>query len=229
MRHYHVKFFFLFILFQWSLTSFGQCTPCDDPAPVGIVDYNSARISILSGGNLEFSFQNISDYENGVTLLNKTVIGISICDCSSEVGTDPIANSSITGWDLYFDTDDNQLTGSNPANTLPLCFLEAEATIRSGLAGVNVTGRQALEQEGSPATPIATESTDPLTISDRFWSSDQLNISYYLAVPPTNAICTGSGNTFPLINQGNIVGDFYTATISFTLVPRCTACIDVSY
>lgn len=208
----------------------GQCTPCEDPAPVGVVDYNSARISILSGGSVDFNFLNIEDYKSGITLNNYTVLGITICNCNSSAGADPVAGSNITGWDLYMDTDDTEFTGSDPVNTLPLCFMEAEATIRSGMAGagVNVTGRQTLAVEGA-ADRIAFDDVAPATITDRFWSTDQVNISYYFAVPPTNVTCTGIGRTFPLINDGALVGDYYTASISFTLVPRCAVCIDVAY
>jgi hypothetical protein len=226
------------LIFSWIvlflLTSLGlnkvlaQCTPCNDPAPMGIVDYNSARISILSGGVIEFNFLNINDYKNGITLTNKTVLGISICNCDSEFGADPVAGSSITGWDLYFDTDDAVIQGSNPANTLPLCFIEAEADVRAGMVGVLFNGRQPLNNEGLPPLPLASEDVAPLTIPDRFWTTDQLNISYYLAVPPTNADCDGIGQFFPLIDSP-VSGDYYTVSVSFTLVPRCATCIDTSY
>jgi hypothetical protein len=213
-----------FIIYSNQL--FSQCSPCSDPPPLGVIDYNSARLSLLTGSNLNFNFSSLNDYKNGITLEDFTVLGITICDCTSEIGADPVAGSTITGWDLYMDTDEPFLNGS-PGNTLPLCFLEAEASTRNGLVGVNYTGRQTLRQHGS-SDRIAFDDSSPFTISNRFWASDQMNISYYLAVPPTNADCIADGYFFPLINS-NVIPDYYTITISFTLVPRCTACVDTHY
>lgn len=221
-----LNYVFLLVLGFFPQFAFAQCTPCNDPAPVGIIDYNSARISILSGGNVEFNFLNLNDYKAGKTLTNKTVLGISICDCNSTAGADPIANSGITGWDLYFDTDDTEFVGSDPANTLDLCFLEAQATIRNGLVGIITNGFQVLDQEGSPPLPLASEDVNPAIIAAKVWSTDQLNITYRFA-SEFNVSCL-PGQAFPLINSP-VVGDYYTVTVSFTLVPRCGACFDTAY
>ena len=156
---------------------------------------------------------------------------ITICNCDADEGTGTIAGTDITGWDLYFDTDDADFQGSDAGNTIPLCFLEAEASNRMGLppsGTITYNGRQPLDQEGTPTTPLVSEDVDPATISDRIWSSHQVNISYYFAVPPTNATCTGLGESFPLINSPK-TGDYYTASVSFTLVPRCASCTDTAY
>jgi hypothetical protein len=194
---------------------------------LGIIDYNSARISLLTGGNLNFNFLNLNEYKNGITLENYTVLGITICDCASEMGADPVAGSTITGWDLYIDTDEPFLTGSIPGNFIPLCFLEAEASTRNGLIGVNYTGRQVLRQHGN-SERIAFDDNTPFSIDSRFWTNDQMNISYFLAVPPTNADCIADNIYFPIINS-SVIPDYYTITISFTLVPRCTSCVDTHY
>lgn len=224
------KILFLSLLILLSINIYSQCAPC---AGVGLaVDYNSARISMLTANSLSFEFLSLEDYENGKTLTNATVIGLNICDCNTEA---TVANSTITGWELYFDTDDAAFTGLNPANTIPLCFLEAEASDRNNPGTLSLTsaditynGRQPLDQEGVPTTPLVSEDVSPATIANREWSSHQLNISYYFAVLPTNATCTGLGESFPLINSPKN-GDYYTATVSFTLVPVCGSCIDPAY
>lgn len=205
-----------------------QCRPCNDPnfpVPDGIIDYNAAAISIISGGQIEFGFLNIQNYRNGVTITNGTILGITVCDCASEFGADPVANSSITGWELYFDTDDASIQGTSAANTLPLCLIEAEASTRIGMAGVVYNGRQPLNTQGLPPTPIAQEAAAP---PSRDWNTDQVNITYYCAVPPTNADCVGAGQIFPLIDDP-VIPDYYTVSASFTLVPICAACADPFY
>lgn len=222
----YLKYLLFFILFiELQLSAVSQCNPCN--LATVPPDYNSARISMISGGSLEFNFLNLTHYQNGITKANNTVIGINICNCASS-GID--ANSNITGWDLYMDTDDTEFVGSNPANTLPLCFLEAEATVRSGLAGVNgVNTRQPLVTYDGTATALASDPIGGGTITDLTWNADQLNITYYLGVLPTNAICAAIPRTFPIINDGAVVPDYYSASISFTLVPRCGVCVDVPY
>ncbi len=210
----------------------GQCSPCNDPAPVGIIDYNSARLSMLSGSSVDFNFQTISDYKNGITKSNSTVMGISICNCNSEGGTsaDPIAGSTITGYSIYLDTDDPNFTGLNPVNSLPLCALEASATVSAGFAAsaVTVTGTKvALDQIPTAGGPIFQEDNSPLQIADRFWTTDQISIDYFMGVSPASGPCALS---VPFIDAaGGYVPDAYYVTISFTLVPECTVCIDPNY
>ena len=226
--HLKVVYSFYILLITLVMRPFSavsQCNPCN--LATVPPDYNSARISMISGGSLEFNFLNLTHYQNGITKANNTVIGINICNCASS-GID--ANSNITGWDLYMDTDDTEFVGSNPANTLPLCFLEAEATVRSGLAGVNgVNTRQPLVTYDGTATALASDLPGGGTITDLTWNADQLDITYYLGVLPTNATCAAIPRTFPIINDGAVVPDYYSASISFTLVPRCGVCADVPY
>lgn len=221
----------IFVIFGIK-SLFAQCTPCNDPAPVGIIDYNSARIVMLSGGNVNFNFNSIDDFKNGITLSNQTILGIHFCDCNSEFGADPVAGSSISGWDLYFDTDDANIAGQNPANTLPLCMLEAEATPRTfSMADPTITynGRQPLNTQGAGGmTPVVEETTVLPATPSRTWNNDQIFITYYFAVPPTNATCIGAGQNFPIIDDP-VDADYYTVTASFTLVPRCVSCADPFY
>jgi hypothetical protein len=209
--------------FMFLLKASAQCTPCNDPGfpvPDGVIDFNQARISIIAGGNIEFNFGNIQQYSSGLSLTNATILGITICDCPSEGGgsADPVANSTLDGWELYFDTDDANFTGQDPANTLPLCILEAEATPRVGMVGVNFNGRQPLGVQPTTAMPLADESTVLPATPSRVWTTDQMFITYFCGVPPTNADCLAAGQNFPFINDPPLA-DYYTATVSFTLVP----------
>ena len=219
-------------ILQWLLLSaltlvfydgLGQCIPCPAPDPDPEQNpYNSARIVVLSGGNVEFNFRSIQDYRTGLTKTNATVLGISICNCPGN------ADTQITGWELYFDTDDTEFVGQDPLNTLPLCMLEAGAQPRIGWVGNDVQFSQEPLYNIPAPNPIAWETANPVgTPIDRSWSQDQINISYYFAVPPTNAACIGV-QEFPLINDP-VLGDFYMVSVSFTLIPICNVCTDIDY
>jgi hypothetical protein len=207
-----------------------QCSPCVDPAPVGIIDYNSARISLLSGSEIQLFFNTIADYKNGVQLDEAVILGVSVCDCTSEGGgaADPVLNSTITGYSLYFDSDDAFFEGVG-GNTLPLCFLEASASVFNGFAAPNITisgVRRELETIPSSVGALFAEDSSPVTITDRFWTTDQVAITFYAGVAPANATCAV---TFPVIEATNLFPDFYSGTVSFTLVPTCGACVDPNY
>jgi hypothetical protein len=221
---------FVFALFSIN-QAFGQCSPCNDPAPVGIIDFNSARISVLAGSSVEFNFQTIDDYKNGISKTNSTVMGISVCNCNSEGGTslDPVGGSTITGYSIYFDTDDAQFTGLSPSNSLPLCALEALANTSSGFAASAVTisnTKVALGQIPTVGGAIFKEDNGVNVITDRFWTTDQISIDYFMGVAPGIGGCTLA---VPFIDAaGGYVPDSYYVTVSFTLVPECTTCTDVS-
>lgn len=211
--------------FGISFQLYAQCTPCNDPAPALNIDFNSAALNIMKGANLEFNFQTISDYRDGITMNDATVLGVSICDCVSEGGgsPDPYPGSTITGYSIYFDSDDAQFNGMSGA-TLPLCILEASASVHQGYTVNNITTSGIRRPLGAYPTgegAIFQEDSNPATISSRDWSTDQISIDYFMGVAPANGGC---GATYPLLSATGLTPDAYFVTISFTLVPECTNC-----
>lgn len=235
MRKRRNLFFCLLVASVAATDLFGQCLPCTDPnfpIPDGIVDYNAARISMLGGSHVEFNFNTISDYKCGLVLSNASIIGITICNCPQSEGLPSPPNENEVGttlvkWELYFDSNDGNIAGQG-GGSLPLCVIEAEASTRIGMGGTVIyNGRQPLDVQGAPPTPIAEEDTDPASPS-RAWNMDQMNITYYcgvpsnwppcgVGVPVTNANCAGLQD-FPFINDPP-EGDMYIINASFTLVP----------
>lgn len=205
-----------------------QCTPCNDPAPALSIEFNSAALSILRGANLEFNFNTIDNYRNGIALNAATILGITICDCTSEVGVpsgDNYAGSTVDGYSIYFDTDDANINGMS-GSVLPLCMIEAEANIFQGFAPNNITNSGTRVPLGAYPTAegaLFRESSAPATVTSRFWSTDQIAISYYVGVSPANIACSA---TFPLLSNTGLTSDSYFVTISYTLVPECTSCGD---
>ena len=111
---------------------------------------SSVRIAIYGGGNLDFVFNSISEYKTGITHTNFTLIGIEVID-----GPDlPIDVDYIT-WELRFEADDANLdgffNGTDPANTVPLGVVEAQATLSAGCVSCNFFG--------SPWIPLSGAST----------------------------------------------------------------------
>ena len=111
-------------------------------------------------------FRPSDDYKNGISKTNSTVMGISICNCNSEGGTSRIliAGSTITGYSIYFDTDDAEFTGLNPVKFAPTLRPGSICNSISGFAASAVTDsgtKVALDQIPNAGGPIFQEDNSP--------------------------------------------------------------------
>ena len=106
------RVFAIFISFLFSLSAFSQD--------------GSVRVKVFSGSNLDFIFNSISDYKNGVTYPNYTILGIEATEG---------APTDRTNWEVTVRAEnaslpiplDGFLHGSNNANTIPLSVIEVRA------------------------------------------------------------------------------------------------------
>ena len=93
-----------------------------------ILEDNSARISVLSGGNVPFIFNSINKYSTGVTYTNWTRLGITYVDSCLACGT---------GFELHVraaDVDgDGAITSDDGGNTIPFSIIELQASNAVGL------------------------------------------------------------------------------------------------
>jgi hypothetical protein len=82
-----------------------------------IVDVSQIlRMNIVSGGNIEFVFNSIEDYRNGIS---------GVAGSSTYITQFNIASS--TPWTLNFGTEDGNLLGNdNPMNLLPINYVGFE-------------------------------------------------------------------------------------------------------
>ena len=151
----------------------------------------SVRLVVLSGSNLDFVFNSISDYKTGITYLNYTQIGISVTDEAGDIN--PPVGDDYTQWQISIEADDadgdGALNGTNPANTLPFSVVEVLATsIAVGCGTCNLLG--------SPWVPLAVVPTiridgsnggadqieDLPSPENLNYTLDQINISFRCGV-----------------------------------------------
>lgn len=154
--------------------------------------WNSARLSVISGGNIEFYFNSLDKYENGVTYTNGTTLGISI--------NDEAPGSALASWTLDFTSNAGQteFTGEG-GNTLDLDRLELTPSNNLGLAAATFSGTLPL----STATQTLVSTALPALLTTD-WTTHQVNITYDM------------GTTTSLIEENP---GFYTVEIEFTLEP----------
>jgi len=150
----------------------------------------SVRLIVLSGSNLDFVFNSISDYKTGITYLNNTQIGISVTDEAGD--NNPLIPDGIddyTQWEISIEADDADgdgvLNGTNPANTLPFSVVEVQATsIAAGCGTCNLLGSPWVPLSVLPTIIIdgsnggADQIEDLPSPENLNYTLDQINISF---------------------------------------------------
>lgn len=155
---------------------------------------NYARLTVLIGSHIEFNFNTLDKYNNGIQIVDGTTLGIAIGE---------IAPAVMSGWHVDVQTflGAADLTGSTGA-TLPSETIQIEATDANGNLGTAVfTGLQDLSVAGATlvsTTDLSHVPADPNT--------HQINITYECGMTPTNNLL---GST----------ADYYTIEVEFVLIP----------
>lgn len=123
----------------FSLNSFSQ--PVSDRAvvPVALTLNQILRLNVVDGGNIEFVFNRIDDYETGIA--------------NADIYDTQITVASSTSWQLNMGAEDATFIGvDNPANTLQLGYVGFQITTGAGL---HTFGAELTDIGGSNAAVIA--------------------------------------------------------------------------
>ena len=155
---------------------------------------NVARLTVLIGSHIEFNFNSLQRYENGIQIPDGTTFGITMVDLTA---------GTLTGWHIdaqtYLGAVD--LVGA-AGNTLPSETIQIEATDANGnLGGATFFGLQDL----SPVGATLMETNDPAHIPANP-NTPQVNISYECGMLPTN-------------NLMGAPSDYYFIEVEFILIP----------
>lgn len=171
------KNLFLFLLLCYCTIAAGQ-------------EWNSARISMLSGGSISLNFNTMEKIINGIELNNTMIYGITLSDKN-------IAGHELQGFTLYCRAFNGQTNIQGEANTLPLNYISIKAENESGLSSGTSYDYVSLSSGWMPLF----EYTNIGTWTDLTWDTHQLSISLK---------CN------PLVNEKS---DYYSVEIEFELVP----------
>lgn len=155
---------------------------------------NYARLTVLIGSHIEFNFNTLDKYNNGIQIPDGTTLGVAIGE---------IAPAVMTGWHLDVQTylGATDLMGSTGA-LLPSETIQIEATDANGNLGTAVfTGPMDLTAAGSTLM-----STIDLTDVPANPNTHQINITY-------------DCGTTPATNLLGATADYYTIEVEFILIP----------
>lgn len=161
---------------------------------IGLSQDNVARLTVLIGSHIEFNFNTLDHFNNGIRIEDGTTIGITMSEISPAV---------LTGWHIDMQAFMGEVTiNGTGGNTLPLNAVQIEATDANGnLATATFTGLQDL----SVAPGVLLMSTvDPAHLpADP--NTHQIDLTYECG------IANGS-----LLGQ---VADYYTVNVEIILIP----------
>jgi hypothetical protein len=155
---------------------------------------NVARLTTIIGSHIEFNFNSLDDYNDGIRIDDGTTLAITMSE---------IAPAVLIGWHLDMQTflGETSIDG-NGTNSLPLDVIQIEATDANGnLATANFTGLQDLTV--APGVTLMS-TTDPLHLPANP-NTHQVNLSYECGM------ANGS-----LLGQ---VADYYTVNVEIILIP----------
>lgn len=155
---------------------------------------NTARLTTLIGSHIEFNFNSIDKYRNGIRITDGTTLGISMEDLSG---------GTLIGWHLDFQSFLSQPTiDGGGGNSLPLSVIQIEATDASGnLASATFNGLQDLTI--APGNELM-NTVDPAHIPANA-NTHQVNLSYECGI--ANGSLLGS------------TADYYTIEVEVILIP----------
>ncbi len=161
---------------------------------IGVAQDNTARLTTLIGSHIEFNFNSIDKYRNGIRIQDGTSLGISIAD---------LTGGTLTGWhiDVQSFLSQPSIVGGG-GNTLPLNTIQIEATDANGnLSGATFSGLQDLSI--APGNELMS-TTDPAHLPANS-TTHQINLSYECGI--ANGSLLGS------------TADYYTIEVEIILIP----------
>ncbi len=165
-----------------------------------ILEDNSARISVLSGGNVPFVFNSINKYETGVTYTDWTRLGFTYVDSCL---------ACAIGFELHVraaDTDlDGAITSDDGGNTIPFRVIQLQARNALGLPAGPTVYSAPTELSGGDAILFTT------AVDTADATTHQVFITYTIG---TNPCPCPPGNN---ILEQSLSPDHYLEEIIFTL------------
>ena len=161
-------------------------------------EWNSARLSLLNGGNIPFNFNSLEKIRNGIEIANGIKFGITMTDNN-------VPGFELQGFVLNFRAFNNQTNLQGDANTLPLNRIRVKAESSRGLESGHSYDYTDLTSDWLPLFTFTNVSWTNLN-----WADHQIVISLDCGKP------VSAGGNGSLMGEAS---DYYQVEIEFELVP----------
>ena len=154
------KVSFLVAVLFCGLTAFGQAVKDRNVVPVAVSLNQVLRMTVTNGGNIEFVFNTISDYKDGISAL-RGVAGDDMYKTDFTV-------SSSTRWKVTYGAEQATFLGTdNPLNTLLLDNV-GFTIANNGLYQFEATGATKATNDGRRLFSAPTNNAQILGINETF-------------------------------------------------------------
>jgi hypothetical protein len=164
-------------------------------------EWNYARLVLVYGGQIPFNFNSVSDYADGIEVLEGTILGITMVD-SAQAGHD------LQGFELNIRSFNGATEIEGDANNLDLNTIRLQANNYIGFgSGLTTLGYQDLSVGW---TNLCSYLDADAVFDNLSWDTHQISISYDCGIP-----VSAGGN-------GSLEGapsDFYHVEIEIELIP----------
>ena len=164
-------------------------------------EWNSARITVLNGGNIPFVFNTLDRFRKGIELNNASKFGITL-------STNNVPGHELTGFQLNFRSFNMQPAIQGEVYSIPLDRIRVKAENALGLETGLSQGYVSLNTGWMPLF-----SYENLLWTDLRWNTHQINISYECGKP------VDMGGNGVLLGESP---DYYVVEIEFEIIPTGT-------
>jgi hypothetical protein len=161
-------------------------------------EWNSARISVLNGGNIPFVFNTLDRLRKGIELNNASKFGITL-------NTNNVSGHDLTGFQLNFRSFNMQPAIQGEVYSIPLDRIRVKAENALGLETGLSQGYVSLNTDWMPLFSYE----NPLW-TNLSWNTHQISISYECGKP------VDMGGNGVLLGESP---DYYVVEIEFEIIP----------
>ena len=149
MKKYVVLFMLIFMGYQ--LSSFAQAVDDRAVVPLSVTLNSILRLNIESGGNIEFNFNTLNQYQNGINT-----------SYDNDLYQTRLTVASSVNYDLEMGAEDSRLVSTDTVSTgggMPLGYITYQVALDDGSSFSAGSGNQ-LTLANSGAPTILTQITD---------------------------------------------------------------------
>lgn len=161
-------------------------------------EWNSARISVLNGGNIPFLFNTLDRLRKGIELNNASKFGITL-------NSNNVSGHELTGFQLNFRSFNMQPAIQGEVYSIPLDRIRVRAENALGLETGLSQGYVSLNTDWMPLFLY-----ENLLWTNLSWNTHQINISYECGKP------VDMGGNGVLLGESP---DYYVVEIEFEIIP----------
>lgn len=132
------KFFYSAVMLALSYVSVGQTLQDNAVIPISVTLNSILRLNVTSGGNIQFVFNTMAQYNGGIVGTDQTTTIFNV--------------SSSRAYEVMMGAEDPTLLGVETGLTIPLGVVQYGVTASAGAGTADIAGPAALDERANDIT-----------------------------------------------------------------------------